>query len=68
MPDDTKTASRRLVELEAATDLAALEQRFKEAIGGLPNYKREAAFQYASALRTRIALLQQVVYEVADSK
>ena len=36
-----------------------LEQRFKEAISRLPQYKREDCFEYVNALRMRILELEK---------
>lgn len=44
------------------------EQAFKEAIGGLPTYKRSAAFEYVNALKAIIAEQEQQINHLADRK
>lgn len=49
-------------------DLAKLEQDFKDAVGGLPNYKRSMAFEYVNALRRKIEALAKEIGELADRR
>lgn len=47
-------------------DLAKLEQNFKDAVGGLPNYKRTVAFEYVNALSRKIEALAKEVNDLAN--
>jgi hypothetical protein len=48
-------------------DLDALRERFKQAIGGLPNYKRTDAWSYVAALEVVIQRKDKEIEKLADS-
>lgn len=49
-------------------DWGALRQNFKDAVGGLPNYKRGMAFEFVNALELRITELEAEVETLAENK
>lgn len=47
------------------TDSAHLEQAFKEAVAGLPNYKRLAAHHYVAHLRAELVRKDREISKLA---
>lgn len=66
-PKDESPQARHHETNQKFVDFAKLEQQMKDATGSLPNYRREATWNYINALKNEIIRLMGEVDGIAES-